>query len=136
MGSDMKGLVKEIIGRIFPKLDRKIVLYGNSKIYMKMDVAYKLDRLLQEWWKYKSAKAAQIQRSWKHYLVKKQIKEGLKKIHVLFLRIKKIQALVRMFIMKRRYMKKKKSIAISKRYLTKVYKLALRRNFDKLRTKL
>lgn len=46
MGSDMKGLVKEIVNRVFPKLDRKVVLYGNSKIYMKLDVGYKLDRLL------------------------------------------------------------------------------------------
>jgi hypothetical protein len=60
MGSDMKGLVREIVNRVFPKLDKKIVLYGNSKIYMKMDVAYKLDRLLQEWWKYKGEKASLI----------------------------------------------------------------------------
>lgn len=46
MGTDMKGLVKEIVNRTFPKLDRKIVLYGNTKIYMKMDIAHRLDRLL------------------------------------------------------------------------------------------
>jgi Ribonuclease G/E len=57
MGTDMKNLTKEIVHRIFPSLEKKLVLYGNSKIYMKMDVAHKLDRLLQEWWKYKSEKA-------------------------------------------------------------------------------
>jgi len=46
MGTDMKNLTKEIVSRIFPKLEKKLVLYGNSKIYMKMDVAHKLDRLL------------------------------------------------------------------------------------------
>lgn len=56
----MKGLVREIVGRIFPKLEKKIVLYGNTKIYMKMEVGYKLDRKLQEWWKYKNDKALLI----------------------------------------------------------------------------
>lgn len=60
MGTDMKNLTKEIVERIFPKLEKRLILYGNSKIYRKMGVAHKLDRLLQEWWKYNSEKAAII----------------------------------------------------------------------------
>ena len=60
MNSDMKGLTREIVTRIFPSMDRKVVLYGNTKIYMKLDVGFKLDRLLQEWLRYKGEKASII----------------------------------------------------------------------------
>lgn len=45
-GQDMKGLVREIIQRIFPDLEKKMVLFGKDKVYMKNDIGHRLDRML------------------------------------------------------------------------------------------
>jgi hypothetical protein len=65
--------------------------------------------------------------------VRKRIIAGLKKIHHFCLQIKKLQALVRMHQARKRYLMKKKSIAISKRLLIRIHRKCLKRNFDNFR---
>ena len=57
MGSDMKGLVREIMQRLFPQIDKKVLIFGNTKAYMKLELANNLDKLLADWMQYKISKA-------------------------------------------------------------------------------
>jgi len=57
---DMGALSKEICLRITPDFDKRQLLIGKTKIYMKLDRNNHLDRLLQEWYKYKNEMASKI----------------------------------------------------------------------------
>jgi hypothetical protein len=49
MGTDLRGLIIEMNKRIFPKLDKRAVIYGENFIYMKGDAGYQLEGLLHDW---------------------------------------------------------------------------------------
>lgn len=54
----MKALCKEILARVLPEVKgNSLILYGNTKIYMKNDESGIIDRRLGEWIKYKNDKA-------------------------------------------------------------------------------
>ncbi len=54
MGSDMGSLAKEMLFRIFPNIDKKCIMLGNTKIYMKDEIIRKFDTKLMEWIKFKN----------------------------------------------------------------------------------
>ena len=64
---------------------------------------------------------------------RKRMKLELKRIHQWFLKLAKLQALVRMHQKRKRYLKKKASIAKAKKYLNKVHFQWLKRSFHKFK---
>ncbi len=60
MGSDMKSLSKEMIFRVLPEIDKKMILFGIKRIYMKEQCQKKLEVKLSEWLKLKNIKASII----------------------------------------------------------------------------
>jgi hypothetical protein len=80
MGSDMKGLVKEILQRLFPQCDKKVLIFGNTKAYMKLELANDLDRLLADWMQFKISQAMKIKNAYKRYRSIKMVKISVKNI--------------------------------------------------------
>ena len=92
----MRALCREMIMRLFPKTDRKSVLYGENKLYMKMEISMQLDKMLFEWWKYKNGKATKIQQQFRRYMYRKNLKKNLERIHNTVAKVSRIQAIYKM----------------------------------------
>lgn len=98
MKQDMLGLTREMVQRLImneQKIDKRSILYGLRKIYMKQDVGTNLDCRLLAWLKFKNEKALKIQRAYRRYQAKKLIKRGLAEVHEVIRRFTVVQALAR-----------------------------------------
>lgn len=120
--SDPKKFSQEIIKAALPNLEPNKILYGKTKIYLRTDAANHLDTLLLQVWKKKNEKAKKILKQYCIYKFKKNIKVGLKCIHLLFRAIIKLQARRKMRKQREKFLKKKKSVQLIRNILTKKLK--------------
>jgi len=73
LGSDFKELTKKICAANVPQMGPKSILFGKTKIFMRIDAQIELDKILVEKMKVKNAAAKRIQQAWKRYLKRKLV---------------------------------------------------------------
>ena len=120
--SDPKKFSQEIIKSALPNLEANKILYGKTKLYLRTDAANHLDTLLLQVWKKKNEKAKKIYKQYCIYKFKKNIKMGLKCIHLLFRAIIKLQARRKMRKQREKFLKKKKAVQLIRMILTRKFK--------------
>ncbi|KAL4429083.1 hypothetical protein ABPG74_022169 [Tetrahymena malaccensis] len=129
MKQDMPGLCRELLFRVVKDVNKKEVLFGQTKLYLKVQPSTELDNRLIKWWQYKNDQAGKIQGQWEVYNNRKVIKQNLKMIKNAVKTFVKLQAIFKMKVQKKAYLKtlqQKKGIEILQRIQKKMQQAKLK----------
>ena len=132
-GKEYRHLCEEIVKiALEDKITSSEVLYGKTKIYLKGDIEDRIDRIFLKMWKSKQEKAKKI---WKQYKIFKLRRGILKKLEVIYKRMKnfkRFQAICKGKIQRKRFLRKKKTVEMMVKIKKKMDLKVCKENFRKL----
>ncbi|KAL4480724.1 hypothetical protein ABPG72_014499 [Tetrahymena utriculariae] len=120
--SNFNQLTEDIITSLLPKVDKKKLLYGKTKIFTKDDVGRELDELLHVWFQKKNDFAKHIQHQFKVFKFKKNVLTNLKRISKIVKCFRRLAAMYKMKKQRKKFLCMKASMFRIKVIRVKLFK--------------
>lgn len=121
--TDYKSLIERLMKEKFKNLNKELVLFGTTKIFLRSSAFEIIERLYKETVKTKEEKAIKIQRAYFRYM-------QMKKLRRLFKGLKVMQNLWKVRSEHKKFLKIKKSVRIIQKFWRKIM---LKKNNKKIR---